>query len=54
MTSQNKGIRKREKLELWAEPQRVNQKLGPWYLDFVTLSLPKPQGATPVGRLSGS
>ena len=39
MTSKNRGIRKRDQLELWAESQSVIQELGPWYLDFVTVSL---------------
>ena len=39
VTSKNKGIRKRDQLELWAETQHVIQKLGPWYLGFVAVSL---------------
>ena len=39
VTSKNKGIRKTEQLELWAEPWSVSQELGPWYLVIVTVSL---------------
>ena len=48
VTSKNRGIRKRDQLELWAESQSVIQELGPWYLDFVTVILSWRQSSEPL------